>query len=146
MTFAPVEYNIDVTFSFGDIRRAWIDVNNSNFVEVYFKSDGFLRVDGILPNMTDIEKLYRPDGKMVFHSPAEHTFNGGEKYDAELQIFYHDMEGKKAIVSTFFDRERGGRRSSAFIEALEGLDSNKTGKENFFTSGLPLDDMFSDID
>jgi hypothetical protein len=60
---------------------------------VYFKSDGFLRVEGILPNLTDIEKLYRPDGKMVFHTPAEHTFNGEAPYDVEMQIFFHAMNG-----------------------------------------------------
>jgi hypothetical protein len=135
-TFAPVLFDIDVNISFGDIRRAWIDVS-SNFVTVNFKSDGFLRYEGFLPDMKDVDYLFRPDGVMAFHTPAEHSFGDKGKYDCELQIYFHDFNGERAIVSVFFDREAGGRRSNNFFESMVGLESNETGKENAF-SGLLL--------
>jgi len=83
---------LDVNISFGDIRRAWIDVSH-NFVTVNFKSDGFLRVEGFMPDMSEVNELFRPDGKMVFHSPAEHSFYDKGRYEFELQIFFHKMDG-----------------------------------------------------
>jgi hypothetical protein len=69
------KYDINVDLSLADIRRVWID-DSYNFVTVNFKSDGYLRIEGLLPNLTDIDYLFKPDGKMIFHTPAEHTFNG----------------------------------------------------------------------
>jgi len=92
-TFAPIKFDIDVNVSFGDLRRVWVDVSK-NFITVNFRSDGFMRVEGVLPNLADIDHLFRPDGKMFFHSPAEHTFYGKSRYDFELEIFFHDIDGK----------------------------------------------------
>jgi hypothetical protein len=61
MTFVPIKFDVDVNISFGELRRVWVDTSN-NFVTVNFKSDGFLRVEGIMPNLTDIDFIFRPDG------------------------------------------------------------------------------------
>jgi hypothetical protein len=37
----------------------------------------------------------------------------------ELEIPFHSMNGTKAMVSVFFDRDKGGRRTSGFIDAFQ---------------------------
>jgi hypothetical protein len=48
------------------------------------------------------------------------------------------MNDTQAIVSVFFDREKGGKRSTGFFDVLAGIASNDTGKENMLTSDLDL--------
>jgi len=53
--------DIMVNMTFGEMRRTWVNVSE-NWVEVNYRSDGFLRVEGTLPNGTDIYELYFPTG------------------------------------------------------------------------------------
>jgi len=43
------------------------------------------------PMLNDIDYIFRPEGEMTFHSPAEHTFEGVERYDVELQFNFHTI-------------------------------------------------------
>lgn len=111
-SFAPVVFDLDVNISFGNLRRVWLDVSH-NFVTVNFKSDGFLKVEGYLPDYSEFDKFFKPNGKMIFRSPAEHSFLGKDKYDVELQVFFwNKLTTEVAVVSVFFDRAIGGTRRS----------------------------------
>jgi hypothetical protein len=122
---------VDVNISFGQLRRVWLDASH-NFITVNFKSDGFLRVEGYLPDYTDYDFFFKPTGKMIFRTPAEHSFVGKDKYDVELQIFFWNKNTDDlAIVSVFFDRQQGGSRRSPFIDSLARVFDNTTvGIEN----------------
>jgi len=138
-SFAPVVFDLDVNISFGNLRRVWLDVSH-NFVTVNFKSDGFLKVEGYLPDYSDFDKFFKPNGKMIFRSPAEHSFLGKDKYDVELQVFFwNKLTSEVAAVSVFFDRAIGGTRRSTFMNSFTGLYDNSTlGIENMLNETVPI--------
>lgn len=74
--------------------RRWYVDDEKNFVTVNYKSDGYLRVDGVFSDYSEISKVFKPTGQMFFHTPAEHTFNGAEAYDVELEIGMHSIFGE----------------------------------------------------
>lgn len=112
----PLE--VDSLISFGDLRHARVDTSK-NWVELYFYSDGMLRLEGTR-NETDFQKKYRPTGYARFHTPAEHAFSNMVPYDVELEIFFEGHRSNDtAIVSIFWDRSRGGVTHSKFIDSLE---------------------------
>lgn len=128
-------FNIDTTISFANARRWYLD-DSSNFLTIDYRSDGYLRVDGVLPDFTEISKVFKPTGQMFFHSPAEHTFFGAAPYDVELEIGFHSLFGEQAFVSVFFDQSAGGKTTNSFLNKLQ-LTTNAT---------MGLDNMqFSDF-
>jgi len=123
-----------------------MDVSH-NFVTVNFKSDGFLKVEGYLPDYTEYDYFFKPNGKMIFHTPAEHSFYGKDKYDVECQIFFwNKLTSDVAVVSVFFDRKQGGTRRSNFLDSLAGLYDNATlGIENMLNETVPIQGLFDSL-
>lgn len=128
-----------VDVGFGEARRAWVDTTNS-WVELHYLSDGFFRVEGYTPDMKDFYKLYKPKGLMQFHTPAEHTFNGGQKYDVEVEIMYQDVMGNPAVVSIFMDRGGSGRIDLTDYLNLQG----ETGRSAILDN-IPLSSLFDGL-
>jgi carbonic anhydrase len=82
---------------------------------------------------------------MQFHTPAEHTFNGEDPYDVELEIYYQTSEGDMAIVSVFFSLgplDRIRFRSPLF----DDLHLDEPGKGNMTVDEIDLSETFGDLD
>jgi len=92
--------------------------------------------------MKDFYKLYKPKGLMQFHTPAEHTFNGRDRMDVEVEIHYQDMFGNLAIVSVFMDRGGSGRIDLTDYLGLSG----EVGREHIIKDAIPLASLFDGLD
>ncbi len=130
----PLNLDIHVNLTFGDIRRSWVDIAQ-NFVKLHFISDGFMKVEGTFPNDTDINDLFKPVGVIEFHSPSEHTFVNEEHYDIEMEVLFEDKNGRQARASFFFDRTAGGNTQNSFIDALN---LGTPGKDQIRNLQVPL--------
>lgn len=134
---------MDIDFSIGNLRKVWFDTE-SNWATVHYFSDGFLKLEGFLPEtLRDINIMYRPLGVMFFHSPSEHSFDGLH-YDVECQIFFEDDNFNMAVVSVFFDQAQGGEFRNDFLDTLS---LENAGKENFVNSiGNELQKIFDSFE
>jgi len=117
LTLAPVFFDLNTTIVSGDMKYVWVDVAD-NWVQVHYKSDGYMKFEGLDKDYNMEDNFYRHMGLMRFHTPAEHTFRGENKYDVELEIFFKNLFGDMAVVSIFFDKSSGSTRRSAFLDEL----------------------------
>lgn len=96
----PIDIKVDIIM--GELHRLWVDVSQ-NWVRLRFRSEGYLRIEGTDLNKTDVYYVYKPTGVMEFHTPAEHTYFDGSRYDVELVVHWADKDGNLAETSFFFD-------------------------------------------
>lgn len=140
-TFAPRRFDLNSSFVFGNLRRVWLDVKQ-NWVQMKYKSDGYLSFGGFFEDDTEVDKFYKHMGFAKFHTPAEHNFFGQDKYDCELEFYFESPKGEMAIVSVFFDRAIGGIEDNVFLDALKLED---TGVRNYQNGLGELQGLFNSL-
>lgn len=118
-------------------------MDNVTITDLYYTYEITLN-DGVLVYFDEEgEKHFFNIEEIVFHAPSEHTFDG-ENYDLEMQIIHEDFENEElAIVSVFFDVEKGGEEENSFIDELELTTVRKT---NSWNISISLTELLDELD